>query len=83
MPRNTVQKIKTTTTAHGFVIVDGNPQPIRFQLDHKCTEQQAQRIIRKSQPSFSVSSCTYVDTLYTMTFDQFYAAATPTEVKEY
>lgn len=83
MPRNTVQKIKTTTTVHGFVIVDGNPQPISFQLDHKCTEQQAQRIIRKSHPSFSVSSCTYVDTLYTMTFDQFFATATPTEVKEY
>lgn len=83
MPRNTVQKIKTTTTAHGFVIVDGNPQPISFQLDHKCTEQQAQRIIRKFQPSFSVSECTYVDTLYTMTFDQFFATATPTEVKEY
>lgn len=83
MPRNTVQKIKTTTTANGFVIVDGNPQPISFQLDQKLSEQQAQRIIRKSQPSFSISSCSYVDTLYTMTFDQFFASATPTDVKEY
>lgn len=82
MPRNTVQKTKTQTIAHGFIVEDDAPKPVSFMLDGKYTINTAQKLIRREQPSFSISNCTYTETLYTMTFDEFFQLATPHETKE-
>lgn len=82
MARNTMQKKRVQTVAHGFLVVDGEAIPTSVTLEGKFTEKAAQAVVRKTTPSFSLSTVTYLETLYTMTFDEFYELATPHETKE-
>ena len=46
MARNTIQKKFTTTEVRGYVIKDGQPVQIAYQLDKKCGLNTAQALIR-------------------------------------
>lgn len=64
MARNTIQKKFTSTEVRGYVIKDGQPVQVAYQLDKKCGLNTAQALIRKQEPSlqpltlWSMSSCT-------------------------
>lgn len=77
MARNTIQKVFTTTIVKGFIIKDGAPVEASYELDKKCGIQTAQSIVRKQQPTFAATEVSERSILYTMTFDEFKAHATP------
>lgn len=82
MARNTIQKVFTTTTVKGFIIKDGTPVAVTYELDKKCGIQTAQSIVRKHEPTFAATEIEESSKLYKMTFDEFKAHATPVEDAE-
>lgn len=82
MSRNTIQKKFTTTEVHGFIIKDGQPVKVVYQLGKKCGLNTAQTLIRKEEPSFAVTDIIERDQLYKMTFDDFKKYATPCDASE-
>ena len=77
MARNTIQKKFTTTEVHGFIIKDGKPVQVAYQLDKKCGLNTAQALIRKEEPSFAAIEVVEHEQLYKMSFDDFKKYATP------
>lgn len=71
MARNTIQKKFTTTEVHGFIIKDGQPVRVTYQLGKKCGLSTAQAIIRMEESSFSAVEVVEHEQLYKMTFDDF------------
>lgn len=71
MARNTIQKKFTRTEVHGFIIKDGQPVHVAYQLDKKCGLNTAQTLIRKQEPSFSAVEVVEHEQLYKMTFEDF------------
>lgn len=47
MARNTIQKKFTSTEVRGYVIKDGHPMQVAYQLGKKCGLNTAQAIIRR------------------------------------
>lgn len=82
MARNTIQKKFTTTEVHGFIIKDGQPVKVAYQLGKKCGLNTAQTLIRKEEPSFAATEIIEQDQLYKMTFDDFKKYATPCDASE-
>ena len=75
MARNYVQKVKTITVVHGYVLRDGAPEAAAFTIEKRIGINAAQAIVRKDEPSFMAASVEEQRTLYTMTFDRFYELA--------
>lgn len=75
MARNYVQKIKTTTIVHGFVLRDGAPVEAAYTIEKRVGINTAQAIVRKDEPSFMAAGVEEQRTLYTMTFEKFYQLA--------
>lgn len=71
MARNTIQKKFTTTEVHGFIIKDGEPVNVAYQLGKKCGLNTAQAIIRKEEPTFAAVEVVEHEQLYKMTLDDF------------
>ena len=71
MPRNTIQKKFIRTEVSGFIIKDGQPVKVAYQLDKKCGLSTAQALIRKEEPSFSAIEVVEHEQLYKMTFKDF------------
>lgn len=71
MARNTIQKKFTTTEVNGFIIKDGQPVKVTYQLGKKCGLNTAQTLIRKEEPSFAATEIIEREQLYKMTFDDF------------
>ena len=71
MARNTIQKKFTITEVRGYVIKDGQPMQVAYQLGKKCGLNTAQAIIRKEEPSFAAVEVVEHEQLYKMTFDDF------------
>ena len=71
MARNTIQKKFTTMEVHGFIIKDGEPVQVAYQLDKKCGLNTAQALIRKDEPSFAAVEVVEHEQLYKMTFEDF------------
>lgn len=71
MARNTIQKKFTTTEVHGFIIKDGQPVKVTYQLDKKCGLSTAQAIIRMEESSFAAVEVVEHEQLYKMTFEDF------------
>ena len=82
MARNTIQKKFTTTEVHGFIIKDGQPVQVAYQLDKKCGLNTAQALIRKQEPSFAAVEVVEHEQLYKMTFDDFKKHATSCDATE-
>lgn len=82
MARNTIQKKFTTTEVHGFIIKDGEPVEVAYQLDKKCGLNTAQALIRKEEPSFAAVEIVEYEQLYKMTFDDFKKYGTPCDAPE-
>ena len=82
MARNTIQKKFTTTEVHGFIIKDGQPVKVTYQLGKKCGLNTAQTLIRKEEPSFAATEIIEQDQLYKMTFDDFKKYATHCDASE-
>lgn len=77
MARNTIQKKFDTTEVRGFVIKDGQPVEVVYQLGKKCGLNTAQALIRKEEPSFAAVEVVEHEQLYKMTFDDFKKYGTP------
>ena len=77
MSRNTIQKKFTTTEVRGFIIKDGDPMEVIYELDKKCGLNTAQSIIRRTEPTFAAVSVNEITTTYKMTFDDFKKYANP------
>lgn len=71
MARNTIQKKFTITEVRGFIIKDGQPMEVVYQLGKKCGLNTAQAFIRKAVPSFAAVEIVEHEQLYKMTFDDF------------
>lgn len=82
MARNTIQKKFSTTEVRGYVIKDGNPVKVTYQLGKKCGLNTAQAIIRKEEPSFAAVEVVEHEQLYKMTFDDFKKYGTPCDASE-
>lgn len=82
MPRNTIQKKFISTEVRGYVIKDGQPVQVTYQLDKKCGLSTAQAIIRMQEPSFSAVDVVEHEQLYKMTFDDFKKYGTPCDETE-
>lgn len=82
MARNTIQKKFTTTEVRGYVIEDGQPKAVSFELDKQCGLNSAQAIIRREHPSFSAAEVIEHATLYKMDFETFKKYATPCDETE-
>ena len=82
MARNTIQKKFTTTEVRGFVIGDGQPYEVSFELDRKLGLNSAQAIIRREYPSFSAAEVIEHAVLYKMDFETFKKYATPCDEAE-
>lgn len=82
MARNTIQKKFTTTEVHGFIIKDGQPMEVVYQLGKKCGLSTAQTLIRREEPSFAATEIVEHEHLYKMTFDDFKKYATPCDASE-
>ena len=82
MARNTIQKKFTTTEVHGFIIKDGQPMKVVYQLGKKCGLNTAQALIRREEPSFAATEIVEHDQLYMMTFDDFKKYGTPCDASE-
>lgn len=76
MARNTIQKRFTSTEVRGFIIKDGQPVHVAYQLDKKCGLNTAQALVRKQEPSFAAVEVVEHEQLYKMTFDEFKKYAT-------
>lgn len=77
MARNTIQKKFTTTEVHGFIIKDGQPMKVAYQLGKKCGLNTAQALIRREEPSFAATEIVEHDQLYKMSLEDFKKYATP------
>lgn len=82
MARNTIQKKFTSTEVRGYVIKDGRPVEVAYQLDRKCGLNTAQMLIRKQEPSFAAFEVVEHEQLYKMTFDDFKKYGTPCDATE-
>ena len=82
MARNTIQKKFTTTEVRGFIIKDGQPAQVAYQLDKKCGLSTAQALIRKQEPSFAAVEVVEHEQLYKMTFEDFKKYGTPCDATE-
>lgn len=84
MARNYVQKIKTTTAVHGYILRNGVPVEASYEIGRRVGLESAQAIVRKEEPSFMAASVMEHRTLYTMEFNRFYelADARPLEYGE-
>lgn len=82
MARNTIQKRFTTTEVRGFIIKDGQPVEMTYQLNKKCGLNTAQALIRKTEPTFAAAEVKENVILYKMTFDDFKKYATPVDATE-
>ena len=82
MARNTIQKQFVTTTVKGFIIKDGQPVEVAFELDKKCGLHTAQTVIRKQEPTFAAVEVVENATMYKMTFDDFKKYGTPCDASE-
>lgn len=83
MARNTIQKQFVTTTVRGFIIKDGQPVEVTYELDKKCGLHTAQGIIRLTHDStFAAVEVTENATMYKMTFDDFKKYATPVDATD-
>lgn len=82
MARNTIQKKFTTTEVRGFIIKDGQPVQVAYQLDKKCGLNTAQALVRKQDPSFAAVEVVEHEQLYKMTFDDFKKYGTPCDATE-
>ena len=82
MARNTIQKKFTITEVRGFIIEDGQPVEVTYQLGKKCGLNTAQALIRKVEPSFSAVEVMEHEQLYKMTFDDFKKYGTPCDASE-
>ena len=82
MARNTIQKKFTTTEVHGFIIKDGQPVKVVYQLGKKCGLNTAQAIIRKDESTFAATEIVEHEQLYKMTFDDFKKYGTPCDASE-
>lgn len=82
MARNTIQKKFMTTEVHGFIIKDGEPVKVIYQLGKKCGLNTAQAIIRKEEPTFAAMEVVEHEQLYKMTFDDFKKYATLCDASE-
>lgn len=71
MARDTIQKKFTTTEVRGFIIKDGHPVEVAYQLGKKCGLNTAQALIRKQEPSFAAVDVVENEQLYKMTFEDF------------
>ena len=67
MARNTIQKKFTSTEVRGYVIKDGQPVQVAYQLDKKCGLNTAQALIRKQEPSFAAVEVVEHEQLYCKT----------------
>lgn len=82
MARNTIQKKFTYTEVRGYVIKDGQPVQVTYQLDKKCGLNTAQTLIRKQEPSFAAVEVVEHEQLYKMTFEDFKKYGTPCDATE-
>lgn len=82
MARNTIQKKFTSTEVRGYVIKDGQPVQVAYQLDKKCGLNIAQALIRKQEPSFAAVDVVEHEQMYKMTFEDFKKYGTPCEADE-
>lgn len=82
MARNTIQKKFTSTEVRGYVIKDGHPVQVAYQLGKKCGLNIAQALIRKQEPSFAAVEVVEHEQLYKMTFDDFKKYGTPCDATE-
>lgn len=82
MARNTIQKKFITTEVYGFIIKDGQPVKVAYQLGKKCGLNTAQAIIRKEEPTFAAVEVVEHEQLYKMTFDDFKKYGTPCDDSE-
>lgn len=82
MARNTIQKKFTSMEVRGYVIKDGHPVQVAYQLGKKCGLNIAQAIIRKEEPSFAAVEVVEHEQLYKMTFDDFKKYGTPCDATE-
>lgn len=82
MARNTIQKKFTTTEVRGFIIKDGQPVEVVYQLGKKCGLNTAQALVRKEEPSFSAVEVVEHEIFYKMTFDDFKKYGTPCDAAE-
>lgn len=82
MARNTIQKKFTTTEVRGYIIKDGQPVEVTYQLGKKCGLNTAQALIRKGEPSFAAVEVVEHEQLYKMTFDDFKKYGTPCDASE-
>ena len=82
MARNTIQKKFTTTEVRGYVIKDGQPMKVAYQLGKRCGLNTAQSIIRKEEPTFAAVEVVEHEQLYKMTFDEFKKFGTPCDASE-
>lgn len=71
MTCDTIQKKFTITEVRGFIIKDGQPVEVAYQLDKKCGLNTAQALVRKEEPSFSAVEVVGHELFYKMTFDDF------------
>ena len=76
MARNTIQKTFVSTIVEGYVIRDNQPTHVAYELDRKCGLQNAQNIIRKSEPTFAATNVTEKSVTYKMSFEDFKKYAT-------
>lgn len=82
MARNTIQKKFTTTEVRGFIIKDGQPVEVAYELGRKCGLNSAQALVRKTEPSFAAVEVVEHEQLYKMTFEDFKKYATPCDASE-
>lgn len=82
MARNTIQKRFTNTEVRGFIIKDGQPAQVAYQLDKRCGLDTAQALVRKQEPSFAAVEVVEHVQLYKMTFDDFKKYGTPCDASE-
>ena len=82
MARNTIQKKFISTEVHGFIIKDGQPMKVVYQLGKKCGMNTARAIIRKEEPTFAATEIVENEKLYKMTFDDFKKYGTPCDASE-
>lgn len=82
MARSTIQKRFTTTEVRGFIIKDGQPSQVAYQLDKRCGLNTAQALVRKQEPSFAAVEVVEHEQLYKMTFDDFKKYGTPCDAPE-
>lgn len=82
MARNTIQKKFTSTEVRGYVIKDGQPVQVAYQLDKRCGLNTAQALIRNKEPSFAAVEVVEHEVLYKMTFEDFKKYGTPCDASE-